>query len=149
MKHFIVYIFWLAFSSIVVADAPRLWADGKITPEQPFPCKVIGVVPSWGGAIIILQEDGEKSRYCVANLIMGAFTYQIVESNNFDKKEWIEKNATFIEPSAEIEHFSWSLGIHRIGRTFGEEDFVGSWYAESRKREQLPLPNHSIDDQNE
>ena len=142
MKHLFLCILWFTFGSLVIADEPKLWTDGKITPEQPFPGKVIGAIPSWGGAIVILREDGENGRYCVANLIMSLFTYRIVEAKNFDKKEWIQKGATFIDPRAEVERFSWSMGVHKIGRIFGEEDFVSQWYAKSKqKSEQATAPN--------
>ena len=144
MKTLILYFLWITFASLAVAAEPKLWADGKITPEQPFSCKVIGSIPSWGGAVIILKEDGENGRYCIADLIMHSFTYRIVDTESFDRKEWIQKGATFIEPSSEVERFSWSMGVHKVGRIFGEQDFVRQWYAESKQKSEQDADGNSL-----
>jgi hypothetical protein len=65
---------------------------------------------------------------------MNFFTYRIIEAKDFDKKAWIKKGAIFIEPRVEVDRFSWSMGVHKIGRIFGEEDFVAQWYTKSKPK---------------
>ena len=134
MKLFYITILLLASIIPLSAEDQEFWRDGKITPEQPFPAKVIGSLSSWMGPVVVLREVGERGRYCVANLVFGSFSYSIINVNDFDKADWMKKGVTFIDPPAEVESFSWSMGLHRIGRIFGKDDFVTRWYSQSNPR---------------
>jgi len=141
MKFALINILWFLLVTSLTAKEQKIWNDGRITPEQPFRARVIGSVASWGGAIVLLKEENGE-RYCVANLLSPLFSYRVIEGKDFDKKAWIKKGAIFIEPSVEVDRFSWSMGVHKIGRIFGTEDFVSLWYAKSKPKSEQDGADH-------
>jgi hypothetical protein len=132
MKLVILHLLLFTSSPFLFGDEIKLWDDGRITPEQPFKAMVRGVIPGWGGDTVILQEIGGRERYCLAMLHVGLFRYEVQSKEEFDEKKI--GGATFISPSVEVERFSWSMGIAKIGRIFGDEDFVAKWYSRSKPK---------------
>ncbi|MFC5049134.1 hypothetical protein ACFPK9_00680 [Rubritalea spongiae] len=125
MLKVLLTFFLITFTSLQGED---LWINGRITPDQPFKAKVIGIQPGWGWDTIILQEiDGEK-RYCLATFGNPNGTYQIIAPNNFKKDSYIDKGATFLEPSVDVSRFSWSMSIWKHGKIFGEKDTATKHY---------------------
>ncbi|MBK1835736.1 hypothetical protein [Roseibacillus ishigakijimensis] len=118
--------------------ASELWHDGKITPNQPFKAKVIGVKPGWGWDTIVLKELGGKGRYCLASVGHINPTYEIVAAQDFNKKEMIRNNTTFIDPAVDVERFSWTMGVWMHGKRFGEKDAATQFY---KNGEQVAAPN--------
>ncbi len=125
------FMFWLGMAAMGLAkEEAALWHDGRITPEQPFKAEVIGVIPGWGGDTVILKEIGEGGKYCMAHLVMHHFVYRVISEKELEDVKAIG-HATFISPGVEVQRFSWSMGVHELGRRFGEKDFVKQWYAKS------------------
>lgn len=113
-----------------VSGADELWANGRISAEQPFKAKIIGVRPGWD-TIMMKEEDG-KGRYCFAS-VGSTLSYKIVSPKEFDRAKQIKHGATFLTPPVEVGRFSWSMGIWLHGRRFGEKDAVTK-YLESQER---------------
>jgi hypothetical protein len=106
----------------------RLWQDNKLTPEQPFPAAVRAVLGDWPGYHFLLEEIGGSGRLCIAKAWMTApMEYTAVQDTKAEiaaeserkKARWI-----YVSPAIEVSQFSWSLGAWKIGRVFGEEDFL-------------------------
>ncbi len=139
MKLVFLQILLMIFSPLLIAEEVELWHDGKISPEQPFKALVIGVIPGWGSDTIILQEIGEQERYCFAIFHRGLSTYEVQSKEEYAKKKLV--GATVISPGVEVERFSWTMGVHKIGKIFGEDDLVSKWYTESKSKSKQPAPN--------
>jgi hypothetical protein len=114
------FIFLMVLISAVRAD--ELWSDYRITPEQPFRAKVVAVQPGWGWDTIVLKEIEGEGRYCLATFGNPLGDYQIVQKDDFDARSMKQKGAIFLDPAIEVERFSWSMGIWRHGRIFGDDD---------------------------
>ncbi len=123
-----------AAESDVEAKKMRLWEGGRITPEQPFPARVVGVTSSWVGYALLLEEiKDEKPRYCIALLFATSkLDYKIVPDKaafaDFNGVGASGKWATYLSPGVNVDNFSWGIGIDTIGRRFGEKDCVRKWY---------------------
>ncbi len=105
-----------------------IWNDNKLTPEQPFPAAVKAVASNWVGYHLLLEELGEKKRLCEARVhAMGHVSYSVFGENQEElalhaeqkKKGWI-----YLTPAVEVEGFSWSMGLCKLGRVFGKEDVL-------------------------
>ncbi|WP_200274367.1 hypothetical protein [Luteolibacter pohnpeiensis] len=108
-----------AFSEL---RAEELWSEDRITPEQPFRAKVVAVQPGWGWDTIVLKEIGGDERYCLATFGNPIGDYQILRKEELDAEAMKKNGAIFLDPPVEIARFSWSIGIWRHGRVFGDED---------------------------
>jgi hypothetical protein len=108
--------------------ADELWSNGRITPDQPFQAKVLGVKSGWGWDTIVLKEINGTGRYCLATLGNPAGTYKVIAPKNFDKKAMLEEGVIFLEPAVEVERFSWSMGSGRYGKIFGDEDVASVFH---------------------
>lgn len=109
--------------------ARQLWHGNRTTPEQPFPARVVGVIPSWVGYALLLEEIAEKPQYCIAYLWKTQnLVYKIVAGIDAFKKIPNAATATYLTPGVEVDAFSWSIGVDTIGRRFGEQDLVREWY---------------------
>ena len=108
-----------AFSDL---QADELWSEGRITPEQPFRAKVVAVQPGWGWDTIVLKEIDGTGRYCLATFGSPLGDYNVVQKEQFDEKEMKQNGAIFLDPPIAVERFSWSMGIWRHGRLFGDDD---------------------------
>ena len=118
----------------------RLWHGNRITPEQPFPARVIGVIPSWVGYALLLEEIADETpRYCVAYIrATQQLEYEIVASKDAFKDVPDSAKATYLTPGVEVDSFSWSIGVWTIGRRFGEQDLVTQSYQGWFKRVKQP-----------
>ena len=108
-----------AFSDL---RAEELWTDDRITPEQPFRAKVVAVQPGWGWDTIVLKEIDGDGRYCLATFGSPLGSYKIVSKGELDEKSMKRNGAVFLDPPVEVARFSWSMGVWRHGRIFGDED---------------------------
>jgi len=126
----LIIITTLILCSFVHANEIEFWKDGKITPEQPFKALVVGVIPGWKGDTVILKESGGEERYCYAHLHMNLFSYEVVSKDDYKKRGSL--GATFLSPAVKVDSFSWSMSMHKLGRFFGDEDYVKQWYPESK-----------------
>lgn len=143
MKLALLQILMVTFSPLLMAEEVKLWHDGKITPEQPFKALVVGVFPTWVGDRIILQEIEGQERYCLAVFQPKFSTYAVYAKEEFIDKN-ISKGATFISPGVEVERFSWSMGLQKIGKIFGEEDMVRKWYDASNFEKNKPTTDPKL-----
>jgi len=117
----------LAFPMLLIASfselrAEELWSDDRITPQQPFRAKVVAVQPGWGWDTIVLKEIDGDGRYCMATFGNPLGSYKIILKEEFDEKAMKRNGAIFLDPPVEIARFSWSMGVWRHGRVFGDED---------------------------
>jgi hypothetical protein len=117
----------LAFLALLIPavsdlQAEELWSEDRITPEQPFRAKVVAVQPGWGWDTIVLKEIDGTGRYCLATFGSPLGDYKIVQKDQFDEKALKQNGAIFLDPPIEVERFSWSMGIWRHGRLFGDDD---------------------------
>ena len=71
---------------------------------------------------LILKEIEGDGRYCLATFGNPLGDYQIVQKDDFDAKAMKQKGAIFLNPAIEVKRFSWSMGIWRHGRVFGDDD---------------------------
>jgi uncharacterized protein YecT (DUF1311 family) len=125
----------LLFSCGAHADE-ALWTDNKITPSQPFPGRILAVDSGWGGYRLVIESNGEgEKRFCLANVVP-PFVLNYTEIAKADLSK-LGGMMVFLNPSIEVDNFSWSMGVHRIGKTFGEEDFVRKAVAIEAKRRNL------------
>ena len=133
MKLFIPILF-LAFIGSLRAEEVKFWHEGRITPEQPFKAKVIGIRHGWGWDTLILREEGE-GRYCLATFGNPLGEYKTVEIKDFDQAAMIKSGAIFLTPGIEVSRFSWSMSIWKHGKIFGEEDSARRHLKKSTKPE--------------
>lgn len=113
-----------AFSLMARAE-DVLWKDNKLTPAQPFPGRVLAVESSWGGYRLVIESlgDGDK-KYCIAQVWPGAGVSPQLAYSEILKVDIPKPSVStvFLNPSIEIDRFSWSMGPWKIGRVFGDED---------------------------
>jgi hypothetical protein len=103
------------------------WSDNKITPGQPFPAKVCAVATSWVGYHLLLEELGGTHRLCVARLWMTApLEYIVLDTTKGETPEYPQRTEgwTYITPGIDVNRFSWSIGIAKLGKVFGDEDML-------------------------
>lgn len=134
-------LFAFAVATVATAAEPtKLWHDNRITPEQPFPARVIGVIPSWIGYAVLLEEITEKEpRFCIATLWATAdLAYTIVPDNKAFQKVHDSQKATYLTPGVEADGFSWSMDAYLIGSRFGDKDLVTRQYPGWTKRAKKP-----------
>jgi hypothetical protein len=117
----------LAFVTLLIPAvsnmrAEELWSEGRITPEQPFRARVVAVQPGWGWDTIVLKEIEGDGRYCLATFGSPHGDYKIIPKDQFDRKAMKQNGAVFLDPPIEVERFSWSMGVWRHGRIFGDDD---------------------------
>ena len=136
----------LSFASLLPAEELILWDKGKITPSQPFKAKVIGVQPGWGWDTIILREKG-KGRYCLVTFGNPSGAYTVIKAEDFDQAEMIKAGATFLNPGVEVDRFSWSIGIWKHGKVFGDEDSALLHFRKSQKAQNKSQSNGEDDSQ--
>lgn len=139
----------LAFVTLLIpavssVRAEELWSEGRITPEQPFRARVMAVQPGWGWDTIVLKEIEGEGRYCLATFGSPHGDYKIIPKDQFDRKAMKQNGAIFLDPPIDVERFSWSMGIWRHGRVFGDDD--AATRNRKKTREQAGAPpsaNHS------
>ncbi len=127
----------IAVATVASAAEPtQLWHGNRITPEQPFPARVVGVIPSWLGYALLLEEITEDSPHlCIATLWATAdLSYKVVPAKEAFQKVHDSHKATYLTPGVEVDSFSWSMGAFLIGRRFGDKDFVTQQYPEWTNR---------------
>jgi hypothetical protein len=127
----VLLIIMCSFSSIAHGNED-LWANGKITPDQPFKGSIIAVKPGWGWDTIILKEQGGAGRYCFASIGQTLF-YKIIDPKDFDQAKLIELGAVFITPAVEVDRFSWSMGVWEHGKRFGANDTATKFQSTDKK----------------
>ena len=131
----------------------ELWSKNKLTPDQPFPAKVLAILPSWVGYHLLLEEIGGKQRLCVARVsetvgleyrMLNETTRSVMKSLTV-KDGWI-----YLTPSVDVNRFSWSIGAWKLGRIFREDDLLFRIVERKRKLkgeqaadDQLPAPEES------
>ena len=124
-----VFIFLVTISlcfSRAPADETH-WSGNKVTPDQPFPAKVCAIAPSWVGYHLLLEELGGTHRLCIARLWMTApLEYLILNAAKGETPEYPQRTEgwTYITPGIEVDRFSWSIGIAKLGKNFGNEDML-------------------------
>ena len=124
-----VFIFLVTISlcfSRAQADGTH-WSGNKVTPDQPFPAKVCAVAPSWVGDHLLLEEIGGTHRLCIARLWLNApLEYLILDAAKGETPEYPQRTEgwTYITPGIEVNRFSWSIGIAKLGKNFGNEDML-------------------------
>lgn len=124
-----VFIFLVTISlcfSRAPADETH-WNRNKVTPDQPFPAKVCAIAPSWVGYHLLLEELGGTHRLCIARLWMTApLEYLILNAAKGETPEYPQRTEgwTYITPGIEVDRFSWSIGIAKLGKIFGNEDML-------------------------
>lgn len=139
-----LHLAFLCFSlaSLVFADAPKLWSEGRITSKQPFQAAVIaagGVTPWSGTTHLYLVELGDKKRICLATLKIATATnsddlveYVIISPEAYEvkraalSKETSEFHSCVFSPPLPIDRFAWVCPIGNIGRPFGDKDLLQS-----------------------
>jgi len=121
----------------------KIWVDGKITPEQPFPAKVIaagGISPWSAKTHIYLQEIGEKKRYCIAMIYLTHLPNKIIDYKILEEKPDFNKkgspfssghhssgvyNACLFTPAVPLDRFVWIEALNRgVGKKFGDKDLI-------------------------
>lgn len=128
MNRRILHLVFSLFSLHAFAAEERFWTDNKITPGQPFPAKVRAVGRSWVGYNLLLEEIGGEHRLCFAQLyITIPLSYTTVahpKQEQAEEPNRKEHGWTYVSPSIDVDAFSWSIGIFRIGRIFGDDDML-------------------------
>lgn len=114
-----------------------LWQGNKLTSTQPFPGRVFAVESSWGGYRLFIESigDGDK-RYCIAKVCPGGvpqLRYQEVQKKDLPEPS-VER--VFLNPPVEVDCFSWSMGVWKIGRVFGDDDCLRKVLAIESAREE-------------
>ena len=133
-------VFYCSLTSLVFADAPKLWSDGKITSAQPFEAAVIaaGGVSPWSGTTqILLIELGDKKRVCLATLKIATATnfnelvdYKIIDSKEYEavilalSKEPSVYHACVFSPPLPVDRFAWVSPLGIVGHPFGDKDML-------------------------
>ncbi len=142
MSRFLILII-VAFSFSARAE-DALWKDNKLTPAQPFPGRVMAVETSWIGYRLFIESSDEKDKkYCIAQVWPGGtphLDYKVVQKKDLPQPN---VNTIYLNPSIDVDRFSWSMGVVKIGRVFGDEDILKQVEAigskpENRKSEAAP-----------
>lgn len=124
---------------LVSAGDDQLWQNNKLTSAQPFSAKVLAVNVTWVGYNLLLESIGNgKKKHCIAQVEMTRpLNYAGVKQAQLPKPgpEW-----QFLNPSVEVERFSWSMGVWRIGRIFGEEDCLKKAVAADSPKPSVTAP---------
>jgi hypothetical protein len=118
---------------------PELWNGNKFTPEQPFPAKVRAVRVGWEGDYLLLEEiGGTEKRLCTVFIRpLEYISYGIVrDTKSEEDAEELRKQDgwIFISPGIEVDGFSWSMGLHTLGRRFGQEDILTKTFERFNKK---------------
>jgi hypothetical protein len=120
MIRWLILLVALAFPA---SGEETLWAGNKLTPGQPFPGKVLAVERSWSGYRLFIESfGGTDKQYCVAKVwLMNGVEYQEIAAGDLPRPSVC---VIFLNPPIEVEGFSWSIGVWKIGKIFGEEDIL-------------------------
>ena len=106
----------------------ELWQGNRLTSEQPFPGKVIGIASSWVGYELLLEEIGvDKPRYCYTNIattfsLNYTLTTKQASANlliNAPKSKWL-----MLPKAILISEFNYEEGGHKLGKNYGGEDLL-------------------------
>lgn len=140
----------LFISSHILKASEPLWENNKLTSAQPFPGKVLAVESSWGGYRLFIESMDESGKYCVAQVWPGGggagLTYIELKKADLPKPDQPKPGVSviFIDPPVEVSRFSWSMGVWKIGRIFGDEDclkkIVRREAEESERKTRLAQP---------
>ncbi|MHA3774494.1 hypothetical protein ACXR0O_23465 [Verrucomicrobiota bacterium sgz303538] len=119
-------LFW-CLSALQAED--NLWTGNKLTPAQPFPAKVSAVAQSWVGYDLLLDEIGGARRQCIVRVWVSvpSLEYITLDSAKGETSEWPRRTQggwTYITPGIEVDQFSWSVGVYKIGKVFRDEDIL-------------------------
>ncbi|OYU46345.1 MAG: hypothetical protein CFE44_02605 [Burkholderiales bacterium PBB4] len=110
-------------SSVVARAEVALWNGNKLTAAQPFPGRVLAVESSWAGYRLLIESIGEGDKtYCIAQVWPGGLPrldYKVIKKEDFPKPSVA---TVYLNPSIAVDGFSWSMGAHKIGRIFGDDD---------------------------
>ncbi|HEX5790459.1 MAG TPA: hypothetical protein VFY13_04860 [Luteolibacter sp.] len=99
-----------------------LWQGNRLTPDQPFPARVIGVAASWVGYQLLLEElDAESPRYCYVHVAAtGALRYrQASKEQALQLAHWEEETTPL-----PVSEFSIDNKLHQLGERFGANDLL-------------------------
>ena len=123
MKNVIPIVALLLSLTLSHGSVSQLWENDRLTQSQPFPGKVMAVESSWGGCRLLIESLGAgEKKYCVAQIWPAGYPHlEYKEIEQKDLKEFID-GFVHLSPSIDISRFSWSIGIWKIGKIFGDDD---------------------------
>jgi hypothetical protein len=114
----------------------------KLTPAQPFPGRVLAVESSWAGYRLFIESIGKgDTTHCIAQVWPGGhpqLAYQVIERDSIPKPG---VSTVHLNPSIEVDRFSWSMGLWKIGRIFGDDDIL------KKVVDAAPIPENQQDEQ--
>ena len=114
-----------------------VWRNDKLTPEQPFPARVVAVSASWVGYVLLLEEitDRETPTTCMATIGSQQITYSLHLSRNrcVQQMEHPKMHTVFLDRPIAVTKFSWDKGVHKLGLAHGKEDALRGWYVALKK----------------
>ena len=126
-RRVLILLVMSAFCSSRAQAEEKFWSGNKITPDQPFPAKVCAVATSWVGYHLLLMEIGGTHRLCIARLWMTLpLDYTVLDTAKGETPEYPQRTEgwTYVTPGIDVNRFSWSIGIAKLGKVFGEEDML-------------------------
>lgn len=110
----------------------RLWVNNKLTPEQPFPARVVAVSASWVGYTLLLEEitDDEIPLLCIAEVgYMGVkYSVDLVGQHSVNRMKHEQMHTEFLKKPIAVSGFSWDKGIGKLGLKYGKDDALRGWY---------------------
>lgn len=111
---------------------PRLWVNNKLTPEQPFPARVLAVSASWVGYTLLLEEitDKDMPLLCVAEIgyLKIKYSVDLARENSINRMKHEQMHTTFLEKPVAVSKFNWDCGVGNLGKIYGKEDALRGWY---------------------
>lgn len=101
----------------------KLWKGNRLTADQPFPAKVIGVAHTWVGYELLLEEVGvKKPRYCytlVSSEIHLKYTLTTKMASPKLRLKWM-----MLPSGIPVSEFQYSKGGDKLGEKYGDDDLL-------------------------
>ena len=97
------------------------WKNNRLTADQPFPARVVGVMESWVGIQLLLEEiETDSPRYCYVFVAVNR-PLKYFEQSKEESTKFMDRNK--IQPGVLVSEFSHD-GIYKLGSRFGEKDLL-------------------------
>jgi hypothetical protein len=97
------------------------WENNRLTTDQPFPARVVGVMETWVGIQLLLEEiETDSPRYCYVFVALNR-PLKYLELSKEESTKFMDRNK--IQPGVLVSEFSHD-GVWKLGSRFGEKDLL-------------------------
>ena len=142
----ILLLAFLHSSTFAAESAPKPikeaepWQNNRLTSEQPFPARVVGVAQSWVGYQLLLEEvDKDPPRYCYV-FVSQTRPLQYIETTKEDSAKIAQWRMEV--PGVLVSDFNIDGKMFKLGSKFGREDLLRSAIEQTKREAEQAAPSN-------